>query len=230
MTERQRDMLAYGVVALAGGTLLLWIIPAYTPEYPGYGVPASLLPDIAAGFMLALSLLGLVRAVLASRAERRETGAAPDQGPAHTAPGNAATASEGGPADSAVACSDASTRTASGVASPVMGKAEDGTAGPQGADGATRSAEAEEAEKTETVPLPAASRIQWLHLARFLIPCALLMPAMSWIGFIPAGVAFMAVIQYFCGQRRPLAFALVAALPVLTVYAVMRFGLGVPMP
>ena len=230
MTERHGDMLAYGVVALAGGTLLLWIIPAYTPEYPGYGVPASLLPDIAAGFMLALSLLGLVRAVLASRAERRETGAAPGHGPAHTAPGNAATASEGGPADSAVACSGASAFPTSGVASPVMGKAEDGTAGVQGADGATRSAEAEEAEKTEADPLPAASRIQWLHLARFLIPCALLMPAMSWIGFIPAGVAFMAVIQYFCGQRRPLAFALVAALPVLTVYAVMRFGLGVPMP
>lgn len=229
MTERQRDMLAYGVVALAGGTLLLWIIPAYTPEYPGYGVPASLLPDIAAGFMLALSLLGLVRAILASRAERRENGAAPDQGPAHTAPGNAATASEGGPAGSAVACSDASTRTATEVAYPVMGN-EDGTAGVQGADGAMRSAEAEEAEKTEAGPLPAASLIQWLHLARFLIPCALLMPAMSWIGFIPAGVAFMAVIQYFCGQRRPLAFALVAALPVLAVYAVMRFGLGVPMP
>ncbi|MEI3478464.1 MAG: tripartite tricarboxylate transporter TctB family protein [Bilophila sp.] len=230
MTERQRDMLAYGVVALAGGTLLLWIIPAYTPEYPGYGVPASLLPDLAAGFMLALSLLGLVRAVLASRAERRENGAAPDQGPAHTALGNAATASEGGPAGSAVACSDASTRTATGEAATAGGKAEDGTAAVQGVDGAMRSAEAEEAEKTEADPLPAASRIQWLHLARFLIPCALLMPAMSWIGFIPAGVAFMAVIQYFCGQRRPLAFALVAALPVLTVYAVMRFGLGVPMP
>lgn len=171
MTERQRDMLAYGVVAVAGGNLLLWIIPACTPEYPGYGVPASLLPNIAAGFMLALSLLGLVRSALASRAERREAGA-------------------------------------------------------QGADGASQ--ETEKAGKGEE--MPAAHRVRWLHLARFLIPCALLMPAMSWIGFIPAGVAFMAVIQYFCGQRRPPAFALVAALPVLAVYAVMRFGLGVPMP
>ena len=57
MTELQRDTLAYGVVAAASAYLLIWIIPAYTPEYPGYGVPASLLPDIAAGFMLALSLL-----------------------------------------------------------------------------------------------------------------------------------------------------------------------------
>ena len=60
MTELQRDTLAYGVVAAASAYLLIWIIPAYTPEYPGYGVPASLLPDIAAGFMLALSLLGPV--------------------------------------------------------------------------------------------------------------------------------------------------------------------------
>ena len=64
MTELQRDTLAYGVVAAASAYLLIWIITAYTPEYPGYGVPASLLPDIAAGFMLALYLLGLGRAAL----------------------------------------------------------------------------------------------------------------------------------------------------------------------
>lgn len=223
MTERQRDMLAYGVVALAGGNLLLWIIPACTPEYPGYGVPASLLPNIAAGFMLALSLLGLVRAALASRAERRERGEAP--GPVPAAPGNAdaSAAAQGGPADiSPVSCE------APASAAPAAGKAEAGTAGAY-ADGATPSPEGTgEAEKEEEKP--AAPRVHWLHLARFLIPCGLLMPAMSWIGFIPAGVSFMAVIQYFCGQRRPLAFMLVAALPVLAVYAVMRFGLGVPMP
>ena len=67
MTELQRDTLAYGVVAAASACLLVWIIPAHTPEYPGYGVPASLLPDIAAGFMLALSLLGLGRAALSRR-------------------------------------------------------------------------------------------------------------------------------------------------------------------
>ena len=47
MTELQRDTLAYGVVAAASAYLLIWIIPAYTPEYPGYGVPASLLPDLS---------------------------------------------------------------------------------------------------------------------------------------------------------------------------------------
>ena len=81
MTELQRDTLAYGVVAAASAYLLIWIIPAYTPEYPGYGVPASLLPDIAAGFMLALSLLGLGQAAL-SRRKAEKSG----RGPANSRP------------------------------------------------------------------------------------------------------------------------------------------------
>ena len=151
MTELQRDTLAYGVVAAASAYLLIWIIPAYTPEYPGYGVPASLLPDIAAGFMLALSLLGLGRAALSRR------------------------------------------------------KAEKSGGGGQTA-------------------------VRWGHLACFLIPCALLMPAMSLFGFLPAGIAFMVVIQIGCGQRRWFPMTLVSVAPVLLVYAIMRFGLGVPMP
>ena len=121
MTELQRDTLAYGVVAAASAYLLIWIIPAYTPEYPGYGVPASLLPDIAAGFMLALSLLGLGPAALSWRKAEKS-----------------------------------------------------------GGDGQTA--------------------VRWRHLACFLIPCALLMPAMSLFGFLPAGIAFMVVIQIGCGQ------------------------------
>ena len=151
MTELQRDTLAYGVVAAASACLLVWIIPAHTPEYPGYGVPASLLPDIAAGFMLALSLLGLGRAALTRR---------------------------------------------------------------------RNNASGEGAQTT----------VRWRHLACVLIPCALLMPAMSWFGFLPAGIAFMVVIQLCCGQRRWLPMTLVAVVPVLSVYAIMRFGLGVPMP
>ena len=85
MTELQRDTLAYGVVAAASAYLLIWIIPAYTPEYPGYGVPASLLPDIAAGFMLALSLLGLGQAALSRRKAEKS-----DRGGGKTAPGGPA--------------------------------------------------------------------------------------------------------------------------------------------
>ena len=148
MTQAQRDTISYGTIAVFSSALLLWIIPAWSPEYPGYGVPATLLPNVAAGFMLVLSLLGLVRTVLARKSTTGET----------------------------------------------------------------------------------VGRIHWKHIAVFLMPCVLLMPAMSLAGFIPAGIVFMACIQYACGQRRWLTMAIVAVVPVVVVYALMRFGLGVPMP
>ena len=40
----------------------------------------------------------------------------------------------------------------------------------------------------------------------------------------------MVVIQIGCGQRRWFPMTLVSVAPVLLVYAIMRFGLGVPMP
>ena len=43
-----------------------------------------------------------------------------------------------------------------------------------------------------------------------MIPCVLLMPAMKWVGFIPAGLVFMLLIQYLCGQRKPVPAVLVA--------------------
>ncbi len=147
MTQAQRDTISYGTVAVFSSALLLWIIPTWSPEYPGYGVPATLLPNIAAGFMLALSILGLIRTLLHKAASTGSVG-----------------------------------------------------------------------------------RIHWKHLAVFLIPCVLLMPAMSLAGFIPAGIVFMAWIQFVCGQRRWLTMAIVSVVPVVVVYALMRFGLGVPMP
>ena len=148
MTQAQRDTISYGTIAVFSSALLIWIIPAWSPEYPGYGVPATLLPNIAAGFMLVLSLLGLIRAVLAR------------------------TSASGGSVE----------------------------------------------------------RIHWKHIAVFLIPCVLLMPAMARIGFIPAGIVFMLWIQHACGQRRWLTMAVVAVVPVAVVYARMRYCLGVPMP
>lgn len=149
MTVLQRDTFSYGFIVVFSGALLLWGIPAFTPEYPGYGVPASLVPNVAAGFMLLLALLGLIRTFLARRKEE--------------------TASTG-------------------------------------------------------------KLIFWQHLARFLVPCFLLMPAMSFLGFLPAGIGFLFLIQVFCGQRKPIPLILVSILPVLTVWLLMRYGLGVPMP
>ena len=158
MTNAQRENYGYGGMAVASLVLLLWLIPSYSPEYPGYGVPATLVPNLAAGFILLLALLGLARNMLKARRLRRSGEAA-------------------------------------------------------GAGAA-----------------PAAGGVAWGHLLRFMLPCALLMPAMSRLGFIPSGVAFMLLIQWFCGHRKPVVMALTALVPVLTVWALMRFGLGVPMP
>lgn len=161
MITLQRDLYGYAFAAAGGVLLLGWCIPAYSPEYPGYGVPASLVPNVAAGFLLLLALLGLGRTGMALR---RQRAAAP-------------------------------------------------------------------AASAETTPAPAsASGVAWLHMARFFLPCAALMPAMTAVGFIPAGVAFMLLMQWFCGQRKPLALVVVAVTPVLALYALMRFALGIPLP
>jgi hypothetical protein len=146
------------VIVLTSVVFLTWIIPTYTPPYPGYGVPASLVPHVAVGIILFLAALSLCKNLLAALAMKKR----------------GETVEEG-------ECKDA-------------------------------------------------DKIYWLHLARFMIPCALLMPGMIYGGFIPAGIVFMLVMQYFCGQRKPIPMALVAVAPVLVIYAAMRWGLGVPMP
>jgi len=159
MTIRQRDNLIFGFIALGSVAFLLWIIPAYSPPYPGYGVSASLLPNVTIGTMLVLSVLALMRNIL----------------------------------------------------SYLLVK--------------SKKPEGSQSGNTSQV-----DKVYLWHLARFMIPCILLMPAMQWVGFIPAGLVFMLVIQYFCGQRKPVSAVLVAVGLVGFLYAVMRYGLGVPMP
>ncbi len=147
MTGTQRDTVSYGTVALASCVLLLRVIPAWTPAYPGYGVPASVLPSTAAGIMLGLSVLGLVRT------------------------------------------------------------------------GMRRNRTAERA-----------TRICWRHAAMFFVPCALLMPVMSLVGFMPAGIAFMVLLQHACGQRSWRTLFIVSLASVVAVYVFMQHGLGIPLP
>ncbi|MEW6670442.1 MAG: tripartite tricarboxylate transporter TctB family protein [Thermodesulfobacteriota bacterium] len=159
MTLRQRDNLIYGGIALGSVAFLVWVIPAYTPPYPGYGVSASLLPNVTVGIILALSVLALIRNILSYVLIKKNK---PEESP-------------------------------SAVANP-------------------------------------GDKVYLWHLARFMIPCVLLMPAMKWAGFIPAGIAFMLLIQFLCGQRKPVTMVLVAVGLVGALFAVMRYGLGVPMP
>ncbi|TVM15159.1 hypothetical protein DPQ33_15810 [Oceanidesulfovibrio indonesiensis] len=159
MTRITRENLVYGFTALGSLVLIIWVIPAYSPAYPGYGVPATLVPRVAAGIICALSALALVRNAIAYYA--------------------------------------------------------------------AKTAEAEEAQSPVIAP---DDRAHLWHLVRFMVPCILLMPGMKWIGFFPAGIAFLLVIQLLCGQRKPVALVLVAVIPVVVMYAAMRYALGVPMP
>ena len=63
------------------------------------------------------------------------------------------------------------------------------------------------------------------------------MPAIKKLGFLPydlgfivASIVFMLIMQWLCGQRKPLPLLLVAVIPVGVIYSAIRFGLGVPMP
>lgn len=154
MVVQKRNIVAYSAVIAGSIVMLAWVIPHWSPEYPGYGVPASLVPNASCGLMLLLAALGLVKELWALRQNRAETGA---------------------PQKQAAAC-------------------------------------------------------HWLHLAKFLVPGLLLMPAAHVVGFIPAGIAFLLIVQFFCGQRRAVPLVLVSVLPVLAVYAIARYGLSVPMP
>ncbi len=159
MTSRQRENIIYGGIALFSLIFLLWVIPAYSPPYPGYGVSAALVPSVTVGIMLVLSLLSLGRNLWSGRVE--------------------------------VAKIDEQRPSSDGYRE---------------------------------------DRVHLWHLARFMFPSALLMPAMNWLGFIPAGLVFMLLIQYLCGQRKPVAAVVTAVASVFILYAVMRYGLGVPMP
>lgn len=159
MTRKKRDNLVSGGVALWSLVFLLWVIPTFTPPYPGYGVSSALLPNVAFVSILVLSLLSI----------------------------------------------------GLNLFSHLRSKATESEQGPSG-------------------DIPSEEKVHLWHLAGFMIPCILLMPAMKWIGFIPSGLLFMLLLQYLCGQRRALTMALVAAGTVGFLYAAMRYGLNVPMP
>lgn len=71
---------------------------------------------------------------------------------------------------------------------------------------------------------------QGLHLLTFFLPCFLVVPVMAPVGFIPAGIAFMLVLQYLCGQRNAVKGLAVSAITVVVIYLAMVYGFKVPMP
>lgn len=64
MTRIQRDTVISAAIVLTCLGFLVWVIPAYTPPYPGYGASPALVPNVAVGVMLVMALLALLRNVL----------------------------------------------------------------------------------------------------------------------------------------------------------------------
>lgn len=44
--------------------LLLWVIPNFTPPYPGYGIPSTLFPNILAAIILICSCINCLRVIV----------------------------------------------------------------------------------------------------------------------------------------------------------------------
>ncbi len=65
MTRTQRETIAYLLIVGFCILMLTWVIPTYTPPYPGYGASPALVPVVAVCVMLFMACLSLVRIVLA---------------------------------------------------------------------------------------------------------------------------------------------------------------------
>lgn len=72
--------------------------------------------------------------------------------------------------------------------------------------------------------------INLLHLASFLVPCALFVVGIEYIGFVPAALLFMLVIQLVIGSRKVGQLIIVSVSAVAVMYVIMRYGFGVPIP
>jgi len=60
VTRIQRDSIAYLFVIGFSIVMLVWAIPEYTPEYPGYGASAALVPNVAVSIMLLMAAISLI--------------------------------------------------------------------------------------------------------------------------------------------------------------------------
>lgn len=73
-------------------------------------------------------------------------------------------------------------------------------------------------------------RVNLRHLLSFMIPCALLVVGIDHIGYLPAALLFMLVIQFIMGSRKLVQPIIVSVAAVALMYVVMRYGFGVPIP
>ncbi|MEM7208046.1 MAG: tripartite tricarboxylate transporter TctB family protein [Pseudomonadota bacterium] len=166
MTRITRDSLGYAVLIIFSIVLLTWAIPKYTPEYPGYGAPADLVPIVAVCVMLVMALVSLTRVLVALKLGR-----------------------------------------------PIA---------PQERDYPE--------DRAEGGGFTQVGRVNLKHLASIMIPAILLLVAIEYVGYIPASLAFLILLQYLIGSRRWVQSIVIAVALTAVLYIIMRYGFGVPVP
>jgi len=163
VTRLTRDTSTYVFILIASIYMLGWIIPEYTPPYPGYGASPALVAYVAVGIIAVMAVLALIRNALAIWGNK--------------------------------------------PLSPAEGEY------PKDDDGFSQ-----------------VGRVDLLHLARFLIPPALLFYGFDTIGYISTSILFMLLLQYLVGRREIVPAFVVALATVAFMYVAMRYGFGVPVP
>jgi len=73
-------------------------------------------------------------------------------------------------------------------------------------------------------------RVNLVHLFSFIVPCALFIVGIEYIGYLPAAFLFMLLIQYLIGSRKLVQPVIVSLVTVGLMYVTMRYGFGVPIP
>jgi hypothetical protein len=73
-------------------------------------------------------------------------------------------------------------------------------------------------------------RVKLLHLAMIMIPSALLVVAVDYVGYMPSAFVFLMIFQFAIGSRKWIQSTVVSVVLVITLYVVMRYGFGVPVP
>ncbi|MGI9384876.1 MAG: tripartite tricarboxylate transporter TctB family protein [Methyloligellaceae bacterium] len=85
-------------------------------------------------------------------------------------------------------------------------------------------------DETQSSGFTQIGRINLVHLASFMVPCALFVAGIDYIGYLPAAFLFMLLIQYAIGSRKLFQPIVVAVAAVALMYVIMRYGFGVPIP
>ena len=73
-------------------------------------------------------------------------------------------------------------------------------------------------------------RINLPHLARLMVPSVLLVVAIEYVGYELSSLAFLMVLQYVMGSRRWVQMIVLSVALTASLYIVMRYGFGVPVP